>query len=72
MKPDNLASLLALLRQMGYEVKEGKVILTLDQPLRPVSANELEVAGADGRFVNAEATVDGKVVCTADLMCARH
>ena len=24
MKPDNLASLLALLRQMGYEVKEGK------------------------------------------------
>ena len=39
-----------------------EITLTFDQTLRSVSANELEVAGADGRFVNAEATVDGKVV----------
>jgi sialate O-acetylesterase len=43
-------------------VQGTDITLTFDQSLRPVSANELEVAGVDGRFVNAEAIVDGKVV----------
>lgn len=43
-------------------VQGTEITLTFDQPLRPVSVNELEVAGADGRFVNAEASADGKVV----------
>ena len=52
-----------LFPQMVNAVVQGTdITLTFDQPLRSVSANELEVAGADGRFVNAEATVDGKVV----------
>ena len=49
-------------QMVNAEVQGTDITLTFDQPLRPVSANELEVAGADGRFVNAEATVDGKVV----------
>jgi sialate O-acetylesterase len=47
---------------VNSSVQGTEITLTFDQPLRSVSANELEVAGADGRFVNAEATVDGKVV----------
>ena len=47
---------------VNSSVQGTDITLTFDQPLRPVSANELEVAGVDGRFVNAEATVDGKVV----------
>ena len=40
------------------EVKDGKVILTLDKPVQPGTLNEFELAGPDGRFVNAEATAD--------------
>lgn len=40
------------------EVKDGKVILTLDMPVQPGTLNEFELAGSDGRFVNAEATAD--------------
>jgi sialate O-acetylesterase len=47
---------------VNSSVQGSEITLTFDQPLRSVSANELEVAGADGRFVNAEASVDGKVV----------
>lgn len=49
-------------KMVNTSVQGTDITLTFDQPLRSVSANELEVAGADGRFVNAEATVDGKVV----------
>ena len=38
------------------EVKDGKVILTLDKPVQPGTLNEFEIAGPDGRFVNVEAT----------------
>ena len=49
-------------KMVNTVVQGADITLTFDQPLRSVSANELEVAGADGRFINAEATVDGKVV----------
>ena len=42
------------------EADGGQVTLTLDQPLRADGAlYEFEVAGADGRFQNAEATATG-------------
>jgi sialate O-acetylesterase len=44
------------------EVKDGKVILTLDMPVQPGTLNEFELAGSDGRFVNAEATADANLI----------
>jgi sialate O-acetylesterase len=43
---------------VATEVKDGKVILTLDKPVQPGTLYEFELAGPDGRFVNAEATAD--------------
>ena len=44
------------------EVKDGNIILTLDQPIQPGKLNEFEVAGSDGIFQNAEATADGNSI----------
>ena len=44
---------------ISTEVQEGKIILTLDQPVQPGELQEFEVAGEDGRFTNATATADG-------------
>ena len=44
---------------ISSEVKDGNIILTLDQPIQPGKLNEFEVAGSDGIFQNAEATADG-------------
>lgn len=41
---------------IAAEVKDGKVILTLDQPIQSGTLNEFEIAGSDGRFVNVEAS----------------
>ena len=41
------------------EVKDGKVILTLDQPILSCILQEFEIADEKGKFVNAEATADG-------------
>jgi sialate O-acetylesterase len=41
---------------VSAEVKDGKVILTLDQPIQSGELHEFELAGPDGKFVNAEAT----------------
>ncbi len=38
---------------------DGKVVLTLDQPIQSGTIQEFEIAGADGKFHNAEATADG-------------
>lgn len=38
---------------------DGKVVLTLDQPVQSGTIQEFEIAGADGKFHNAEATADG-------------
>ena len=38
---------------------DGKVILTLDQPVQSGTLQEFEIAGSDGKFHNAEATADG-------------
>ena len=40
----------------------SEIILSFDQPLRPGSVCELEAAGTDGRFVNAEAEAKGSQV----------
>jgi len=37
------------------QVSANTLVLTFDQPLRAGAVNEFEVAGDDGRFVNAEA-----------------
>ena len=48
---------------------DGKITLSFDQPLRPCAElYEYEVAGADGRFHNAEAHTEGnKVVITSPI-----
>jgi sialate O-acetylesterase len=57
---------------VSVEVQGGKVVLTFDQPLRAVAALcEFELAGADGRFVNAEARLDGaRVTLSASQVAA--
>ena len=44
---------------VGHTVKGTAVTVIFDQPLREGIAHEVEVAGADKRFVNVEATVEG-------------
>ena len=44
---------------VSTEVKDNKIILTLDQPIQPGKIETIEVAGADGKYVNATATADG-------------
>ena len=44
---------------VGHTVKGNAVTVIFDQPLREGIAHEVEVAGADKRFVNVEATVEG-------------
>jgi sialate O-acetylesterase len=41
---------------------DGKVILTLDQPVQSGPLYEFEIAGADGKFHNAEATAEGNKI----------
>ena len=51
-------------------VEGGDIVLTLDQPLRPVAdgLNEFEVAAADGRFMSAQARADGnQIVITSSV-----
>jgi sialate O-acetylesterase len=45
-----------------HEVTNGKVILTLDQPLRDGILKYFELAGSDGRFINAEATATSNTI----------
>ena len=50
-------------RTVSHEVTaDGKVLLTLDQPLRPGQLKYFELAGSDGRFHNAEATAQGNTI----------
>ena len=47
---------------ISAEVRDGKVILSLDQPIRPGELHEFEVAGPDDKFVNADATATGNQI----------
>ena len=38
---------------------DGKVVLTLDQPVVSGALQEFEIAGSDGKYVNASATAEG-------------
>ena len=44
------------------EVKDNKLILTLDQPVEAGEMKTFEVAGEDGKFVNASATANGNTI----------
>lgn len=44
------------------EVKDGKIILTLDQPIQPGELFSFEIAGDDGKFHNAQATASGSSI----------
>ena len=44
---------------ISAELNDGKIILTLDQPIQSGELYEFEVAGSDGKFMNATATADG-------------
>ena len=55
---------------VGHEVKDGQVVLTLDQPLRNGQLKYFELAGSDGRFQNAEAQADGNLVTIKAPMTA--
>jgi sialate O-acetylesterase len=49
---------------ISTEVKEGAIILTLDQPIQPGELNLFEVAAADGDkvFQNVKASAEGKTI----------
>ena len=47
---------------VGGSVKDSKVTIIFDQPMREGAAYEVEVAGEDKRFVNVEATIKGAEV----------
>ena len=47
---------------ISAEVNDGKIILTLDQPIQSGELHEFEVAGSDGKYVNVEATGQGNVI----------
>lgn len=44
------------------EVKDNKLVLTLDQPVEAGEMKTFEVAGEDGKFVNASATANGNTI----------
>ena len=44
------------------EIQDGKIVLILDQPVEAGEMNTFEVAGEDGKFVNASATANGNVI----------
>ena len=44
---------------IATEVSDGKIVLTLDQPILPGTFYTFEVAGDDKKFQNAEATGEG-------------
>ena len=46
-------------------VQDGKVVLTLDQPMRDGSLKYFELAGKNGRFHNTEATATGNIITIA-------
>ena len=47
---------------VSAEVKDGKIILTLDQPIQPGELFSFEIAGDDGKFHNAQATASGSSI----------
>ena len=47
---------------LSAEVKDDKIILTLDQPVQSGELYEFEVAGSDGVFHNAAATATGNKI----------
>ena len=47
---------------VSAEVKDDQIILTLDQPVQSGELYEFEIAGSDGKFVNAEATANGNTI----------
>ena len=47
---------------VSAEVKDAQIILTLDQPVQSGELHEFEIAGSDGKFVNAEATANGNTI----------
>ena len=47
---------------ISAEVKDDKVILTLDQPIQPGKLQEFEITDEMGKFVNAEATASGSQI----------
>ena len=44
------------------EVKDNEIILTLDQPVEAGEMKTFEVAGEDGKFMNASATANGNTI----------
>ena len=47
---------------ISAEVKDGKIILTLDQPIQSGMLQEFEIADEMGKFVNAEAIASGNQI----------
>ena len=58
---------------VSAEVKDGKIILTLDQPIQSGELYGFEIAGDDGKYHNAAASSDGSrinVQCSMFNLCA--
>lgn len=50
---------------VNYEVKDGSIILTMDQPMQVADVKYFEVAGNDGRFTNTTAKAEGNRIVIA-------
>ncbi len=53
---------------VNVAAEDNLVTLTLDQPLKAGELNEFEVCGADGRFVNANATARGNQITVSSTV----
>ncbi|MCR4602852.1 MAG: sialate O-acetylesterase [Prevotella sp.] len=53
---------------ISHEIKDGNVILTLDQPMHDGQLKYFELAGSDGRFQNVEATATGTTIIVSAPM----
>ena len=58
--------------QLTMDNGQCKIALTLDQPVVSGTLYEFEVAGEDGKFVNAEATADGNRITILSPLTSDH
>lgn len=57
---------------IASEVNDGKIFLTLDQPVQSGKLYTFEVAGDDGKFQNADATAEGNRVIISSPLASHH
>jgi len=57
---------------IASEVNDGKIVLTLDQPVQSGKLYTFEVAGDDGKFQNADAIAEGNHIIISSPLASHH